>query len=131
MSGSVSCRRETAGAGTSNASTTIRAEVACGFIWPVNWIVNVWLASVRPFTVNIGTRISSVLEYVSTSPTKTPSTNTRATPAAEPRPPLQLTEGPLTLKPACAPAVAEAAADAPLHALLASALQPALELNEQ
>src|SRR5258708_21399469 len=126
MSGSVSGGRKSAGAGTSNASTTIRAEVACGFIWPVNWIVNVWLASVRPFTVNIGTRISSVLEYVSTSPTKTPSTNTRATPVAEPRPPIHLTEGPLKLKLACAPAVAETAQVPPLHDLLESGLEPPL-----
>src|SRR6266581_8293421 len=91
MSGSVSCRRATAGAGTSNASTKIRAEVAAAFIRPVTSIVKIWLALLRPFAVNIVTRISSVLEYVSTSLTKTPSRDTRAMPVPGLRPPIQLT----------------------------------------
>src|SRR5713101_3868864 len=126
MSGSVSCRRETAGPGTSNASTTIRSEVAAGFICPVASIVKAWLVLVRPFTVNIGTWISSVFEYVSTSATKAPSTDMRAMPDQGPRPPIQLTEGPVKVKVACAPGVVETAAVPPLHDLLASWLHPAV-----
>src|SRR5260370_42163177 len=109
MSGCFSCSREAAGPGTSNASTTIRADVAAAFCRPVASIVKVWLALVRPFAVYIGTRISSVLEYVSTSLTKTPSRDTRAMPDQGPRPPIQLTEGPGKAKGACAPRVVEAA----------------------
>src|SRR6266581_493834 len=131
MSGSVSCRRETAGAGTSNASTTTRAEVAAAFMRPVTSIVKVWLALLRPFAVNIVTRISSVLEYVSTSLTKTPSISTRAMPVPGLRPPIQLTEGPVNVKVAWAPGVAEAAAVPPLHDLLASDAHPEVKITDE
>src|SRR6266704_730312 len=131
LSGSVSCRRETAGAGTSKASTTTRAEVAWAFIWPVTSIVKVWLALVRPFTVNIVTRISSVPEYVSTSATKAPSTDTRAIPAWVPRAPIQVTEGPVKVNVACAPGVVETAAVPALHDLLASDAHPEVKVTDE
>src|SRR6266705_317473 len=131
MSGSVSCRRATAGAGTSNASTKIRAEVAAAFIRPVTSIVKVWLALLRPFAVNIVTRISSVLEYVSTSLTKTPSRDTRAMPVPGLRPPIQLTEVPVKVKVACAPGAVETAAVPPLHDLLASDAHPEVKVTDE
>src|SRR6266704_4042527 len=131
LSGSVSCRRATAGAGTSNASTKIRAEVAAAFIRPVTSIVKVWLALLRPFAVNIVTRISSVLEYVSTSLTKTPSKDTRAMPVPGLRPPIQLTEVPVKVKVACAPGAVETAAVPPLHDLLASDAHPEVKVTDE
>src|SRR5713226_9647918 len=97
-----------------------RADVDAGFLWPVTWMVNVWFALARPFAANMGTRISSVFEYVSTSATKAPSRNMRAIPVPGVRPPIQLTEGPVKLNVACAPGVAETVAVPPLHDLLPS-----------
>src|SRR5947208_14686273 len=120
MYGSVSCKREIVGAGTSNASTTIRAPVADAFCRPVTSIVNVWRALVRPVAANIGTRTSSVFEYVSTSVRKTPSRDMRAMPVLAARPPIQLTDGPVKVIVARAPGVVENAAVPALHDLLAS-----------
>src|SRR5690349_4922744 len=72
------------------------------------------------------TRTSVVFEYVSTSLTKTPSRETRAMPVPGERPPIQVTEGPVKVKVACAPGVVESAAPPPLHGLLPSWLQPPL-----
>src|SRR6267378_8288332 len=125
--GSVSCKREMVAAGTSKASTTTRVEVAAAFFRPVTSIVNVWLALASPVAANIGTRISSVFEYVSTSIMKTPSRDMRATPVPDARPPIQLTEDPVKVKVACAPGVVENAAVPPLQVLLVSpCVQPAV-----
>src|SRR6266851_4523862 len=77
MSGSVSCKCETNGEGTSNASTTTSAygEVAACesvFFSPVTWIVNVWLLLVRFRALKTGTWISYDLANISTWETKTP-----------------------------------------------------------
>ncbi len=95
IEGSVSCRRETVAAGTSNASTTIRAPVADAFCRPVTSIVNVWRALARPVAANMVTRTSRVFENVSTSVRKVPSRDIRAIPVLLARPPIQLTEGPV------------------------------------
>ena len=76
MSGSVSCKCETTGAGTSNASTTTTTPCDSAFFWPVTWIVNVWLLLLRPFTEKTRTLISSLLANRSMSDTKAPSTIT-------------------------------------------------------
>src|SRR5204862_6578996 len=114
MDGSVSCKRETVAAGTSNASTMIKAPVADAFCRPVTAIVNVWLVLARPVAANIGTRISSVFEYVSTSDRKTPSRDIRAVPVKVARRPIQLADGPVRVHVACAAGVAETAAGPPL-----------------
>src|SRR5258705_509938 len=110
---------------TSNASTTTRAFCAAMFCRPVTRIVKVWLALASPFSVNMGTRISSVLEYVSTSATRPPSSNTLAMPDQGARPPIHLTDGPVKVNVASAPGEVETAAVPPLHDLLVSWAQPA------
>src|SRR6266699_2576620 len=126
MDGSVSCKRETVAAGTSNASTTIRGPVAEAFCRPVTSIVTVWRALVRPVASNMGTRISTVFENVSTSARKAPSRDMRAMPVLVARPPIQVTEGPVKVNVACAPVVVENAAVPPLHEWLPSGVQPAV-----
>src|SRR5205809_3120160 len=124
MEGSVSCKREIVAAGTSNASTTRRAPVADAFCRPVTSIVKVWRAFARPVAANIGTRISSVFEYVSTSVRKVPSRDIRAIPVLLARPPIQLTEGPVKVNVARAPGAVENAAVPPLHEKLPFGAQP-------
>jgi len=75
---------------------------------------------------NIETRISSVLEKVSTSAMNTPSTETRAMPVPGARPPIQPTEVPVKVKLARAPGSDVAAALPPLQVRSGAALQPAL-----
>src|SRR5207247_1609540 len=113
-------------AGTSNASTTIRAPVAAAFCRPVTSLVKVWRAFVRPVASNMGTRTSTVFENVSTSARKAPSREMRAMPVLSARPPIQVTEGPLKVNVACAPVVVENAAVPPLHDRLPSGAQPAV-----
>src|SRR5439155_27169804 len=120
MDGSVSCKRETVAAGTSKASTTTNAFIAAAFCRPVTSIVKVWRAFARPVAANIGTRISSVFEYVSTSVRTTPSRDMRAMPVLSARPPIQLTDGPVKVKVVCAPGVVESAALPPLQVFLVS-----------
>src|SRR5205814_2300156 len=62
----------------------------------------------------------------STSPTSTPSRNTRAIPACGPRKPIQLTDVPVKVSVALAPAVVETAAIPPLHSADGLPNQPAV-----
>src|SRR5260221_13935500 len=96
------------------------AEVAAAFSRPVASSATVWLASARPVAANIGTLISSVFEYVSTSARRLPSRNRRAIPVWGVRPPIQLTEVPVKVIVACAPGALETAAVPPLQVLLVS-----------
>src|SRR6266852_1637473 len=133
MSGSVSCKCETSGEGTSNASTTTRAYgvvAACEsvFFSPVTSIVNVWLLLVRSLALKTGTWISYDLANISTWDTKTPSTNTRAIPLSGPRMPIHVTAVPVKVNVACAPAVMDSMAFPPLHANQpVSRIQPGLK----
>src|SRR5437879_12363835 len=78
MEGSVSCKRDTVAAGTSNASTKTNAPIAAAFCRPVTSIVKVWRVLASPVASNIGTRTSTVFENVSTSVRKTPSRDMRS-----------------------------------------------------
>src|SRR3989440_9476085 len=66
-------------------------------------IVSVWLVFARLVATKRTAWTSSVGEYVSTSATRTPSRNTRATPVWGPRNPIQLTDVPVKANVACAP----------------------------
>src|SRR6266516_207980 len=126
MDGSVSCRREIVAAGTSNASTTMSGPVAEAFCRPVTSNVKVWRALDKPVASSMGTRISTVFEYVSTSVRKAPSRDMRAMPVLAARPPIHVTDGPVKVNVACAPVVVENAAAPPLHDRLPSGVQPAV-----
>src|SRR6266516_4013912 len=126
MDGSVSCRREIVAAGTSNASTTMSGPVAEAFCRPVTSNVKVWRALDKPVASSMGTRISTVFEYVSTSVRKAPSRDMRAMPVLAARPPIHVTDGPVKVNVACAPVVVEYAAVPPLHDRLPSGVQPAV-----
>src|SRR5712671_5843212 len=105
------------------------SEVADAFCLPVTSIVNVCLALARPVAANMGTRTSTVFEYVSTSVRKIPSTEMRAIPVSGLRPPIQLTDVPVKVNVACAPGAAETVAVPPLHDRFPSfpaGVQPAL-----
>src|SRR5581483_8767122 len=126
MDGSVSWTRDP-GDVTSNASTTIVADVEAEFIRPVTSIVNVWLPLDRSVTVKSAAWICSVAAYVSTSATDLPSRSTSAIPVSGPRAPIQLIDVPVKVNVACAPAVVETAAAPALHGLLPpSTLHPSV-----
>src|SRR5229473_521268 len=68
------------------------------FISPVTSIANVWLPLARPLAVKTGTWTSvEDLSNMSTSDTKTPSTNTRAMPLWSLRTPIHVAEVPFTV----------------------------------
>ena len=79
MDQSVSSKR-VPGVVTSNASTITQALVEALFLRPVTSIVNVWLESASPVALKISSTTLCVGEYVSISPAKLPSRNTRAMP---------------------------------------------------